>query len=89
MTSLDNLLEELREAQKDPNSFDLSIAETLCDFYKPSYVCSLLTDNQKELVVIGVECERDWNNIVSPNLKLLYDEIINEQSETETLTMQM
>lgn len=49
----------------------------------------MLTDNQKELVVIGVECEQDWSNIVPPNLKLLYDEIISEQSESENLTMQM
>lgn len=49
----------------------------------------MLTDNQKELVVIGVECEQDWSNIVPPNLKLLYDKIINAQTESEEPTMQM
>lgn len=64
-TSLDNLLEELRAARNDPDSFDLSIADSLCDFYEPSEVCDMLTDDQKELVVIGVENERDWYNPVS------------------------
>ena len=41
-TSLDNLLEELRAARNDPDSFDLSIADSLCDFYdRPrSAICS-------------------------------------------------
>ena len=49
----------------------------------------MLTDNQKELVIIGVECEQDWSNIVPPNLKSIYDEIINVQTESENLTMKM
>lgn len=69
--------------------FDLSIADKLCNNYSPRVVCSMLTDNQKELVIIGVECEQDWSNIVPPNLKLIYDEIINVQTESENLTMQM
>lgn len=88
-TSLDNLLEELRAARNDPDSFDLSIADTLCDFYEPSEVCDMLTDDQKELVVIGVENERDWFNPVSKNLAELYDCICEEQSEEQHCSMEM
>lgn len=49
ITSLENLLEELRAARNDPDSFDLSIADALCDFYEPSEVCDMLTDDQKNL----------------------------------------
>lgn len=76
-------------AGNTPDVFDLSIADRLCDIYGVIYTCLELTDNQKELVVIGVECEQDWSNIVSPNLKMLYDAIINEQSEYENQEMQM
>ena len=69
--------------------FDLSIADRLCDLYGVLATSIMLTDNQKELVVIGVECEQDWSNIVPPNLKLLYDKIINAQTESEEPTMQM
>lgn len=86
---VNHALYDLLLAGDEPDVFDLGIADRLCENYSPNAVCSMLTDNQKELVVIGVECERDWNNIVSPNLKLLYDEIIDEQSETEALTMQI
>ena len=88
-TSLDNLLEELKAARNDPDSFDLSIADALCDFYEPSEVCDMLTDDQKELVVIGVENERDWYNPVSKNLAELYDCICAEQSEEQSFTMEM
>lgn len=86
---VNHALYDLLLAGDEPDVFDLGIADRLCENYSPNAVCPMLTDNQKELVVIGVECERDWNNIVSPNLKLLYDEIIDEQSETEALTMQI
>lgn len=88
-TSLENLLEELRAARNDPDSFDLSIADTLCDFYEPSEVCDMLTDDQKELVVIGVENERDWYNPVSKNLAELYDCISEEQSDEQSFTLEM
>lgn len=76
-------------ARDSPNEFDLGIADELSETYSPKAVCSMLTDNQKELVVIGVECELDWSNIVSPNLKLIYDEIISEQSESESIGVGM
>ena len=88
-TSLDNLLEDLRAARNDPDSFDLSIADALCDFYEPSEVCDMLTDDQKELVVIGVENERDWYNPVLKNLVELYDCICEEQSEEQHCSMEM
>jgi len=88
-TSLETLLEELRAARNDPDSFDLSIADSLCDFYEPSEVCDMLTDDQKELVVIGVENERDWYNPISKNLAELYDYICAEQSEEQSFTMEM
>lgn len=88
-TSLENLLEELRAARNDPDSFDLSIADALCDLYEPSEVCDMLTDDQKELVVIGVENERDWYNPVSKNLAKLYDCICEEQSEEQHCSMEM
>lgn len=89
LTSLDNLLEELRAARNDPDSFDLSIADALCGFYEPSEVCDMLTDDQKGLVVIGVENERDWYNPVSKNLAELYDCICEEQSEEQHCSMEM
>ena len=88
-TSLDNLLEELKAARHDQDSFDLSIADALCDFYEPSEVCAMLTDDQKELVIIGVENERDWYNPVSKNLAELYDCISEEQSEEQSFTMEI
>lgn len=88
-TSLENLLEELRAARNDPDSFDLSIADALCAVYEPSEVCAMLTDDQKELVIIGVENERDWYNPVSKNLAELYDCICEEQSEKQSFTMEM
>ena len=84
LSEVNNALYDLLLAADEPDVFDLSIADTLCNEYSAKAVCTMLTDNQKELVVISVECEQDWNNIVSPNLKMLYDEIISEQSETET-----
>ncbi len=89
LDEINNALYDLLLAGNEPNVFDLGIADRLCENYSPNAVCSMLTDNQKELVIIGVESERDWNNIVSPNLKLLYDEIISEQSECEAPAMQM
>lgn len=89
LAEVNNALYDLLLSRNEPDVFDLSIADKLCNNYSPRVVCSMLTDNQKELVIIGVECERDWRNIVSPNLKLIYDEIINVQTESENLTMQM
>lgn len=87
--SLDYLLEKLRAARSDPDSFDLSLADALCNFYEPSEVCDMLTDDQKELVVIGVENERDWYNPVSKNLAEIYDCICEEQSDEQSFTMEM
>lgn len=89
LDEVNNALYDLLLSRNEPDVFDLSIADKLCNNYSPRVVCSMLTDNQKELVIIGVECEQDWSNIVSPNLKLIYDEIINVQTESENLTMKM
>lgn len=89
ITNLENLLEELRTAGKDLDSFDLSIADALCDFYAPSEVCDMLTDDQKELVVIGIENERDCGNLVPENLCAVYACICREQSEEQHCSMQM
>lgn len=89
LNEVNNAIYDLLLARDEPNVFDLGIADTLCNHYSPKAVSSMLTDNQKELVVIGVECEQDWNNIVSPNLKLIYDEIISEQAESETQSAAM
>lgn len=89
LDEVNNALYDLLLSRNEPDVFDLSIADKLCNNYSPRVVCSMLTDNQKELVIIGVECEQDWSNIVPPNLKLIYDEIINVQTESENLTMQM
>lgn len=85
LDEINRSLYDLLLAAEEPDVFDLSIADKLCENYSAHGVCSMLTDNQKELVVIGVECEQDWSNIVSPNLKMLYDEIISEQSESESI----
>ncbi len=84
LEEVNHALYDLLLAGNEPDVFDLSIADKLCDSYSPNAVCSMLTDNQKELVVIGVECEQDWSNIVPPNLKMLYDEIVSGQGECET-----
>ena len=84
LSEIKNTLSDYLIAEGEPNVFDLSIADRLCDLYGVLATSIMLTDNQKELVVIGVECEQDWSNIVPPNLKLLYDEIISEQAESET-----
>ena len=89
LSKIKNTLFDYLLAEGEPNVFDLSIADRLCDLYGVLATSIMLTDNQKELVVIGVECEKDWSNIVPPNLKLLYDEIINEQTEAEEPAMQM
>lgn len=85
LAEVNKSLYDLLLAAEEPNVFDLSIADKLCENYSIKAVCSMLTDNQKELVVIGVECEQDWSNIVPPSLKMLYDEIIGEQSESESI----
>lgn len=82
-------LYDLLLARDEPNAFDLKIAERLCKGYSPSTVCSMLTNDQKEIVVIGVEFEHDCGNIVSPNLKSVYEHIIEEQSQSEGQSMQM
>lgn len=89
LDEVNNALYDLLLSRNEPDVFDLSIADKLCNNYSPRVVCSMLTDNQKELVIIGVECEQDWSNIVPPNIKLIYDEIINVQTESKNLTMQM
>lgn len=85
LAEVNKSLYDLLLAANEPDVFDLSIADRLCDYYSTHGVCSMLTNNQKELVVIGVECEQDWSSIVPPNLKMLYDEIISEQSESESI----
>lgn len=89
LSEIKNTLSDYLLAEGEPNVFDLSIADRLCDLYGVLATSIMLTDNQKELVIIGVECEQDWSNIVPPNLKLLYDEIINVQTESEEPAMQM
>lgn len=89
LSEIKNTLSDYLLAEGEPNVFDLSTADRLCDLYGVLATSIMLTDNQKELVVIGVECEQDWSNIVPPNLKLLYDKIINAQTESEEPTMQM
>ena len=89
LSEIKNTLSDYLLAEGEPNVFDLSIADRLCDLYGVLATSIMLTDNEKELVVIGVECEQDWSNIVPPNLKLLYDKIINAQTESEEPTMQM
>ena len=89
LSEIKNTLSDYLLAEGEPYVFDLSIADRLCDLYGVLATSIMLTDNQKELVVIGVECEQDWSNIVPPNLKLLYDKIINAQTESEEPTMQM
>lgn len=85
LAEVNKSLYDLLLTAEEPNVFDLSIADKLCENYSIKAVCSMLTDNQKELVVIGVECEQDWSNIVPLSLKMLYDEIIGEQSESESI----
>jgi len=87
--SNEELLIELEKAKEHPDSFDILLAEKLCDTYGIPETYAMLNDDQKEIVVIGVECEQDWSNIVPPNLKLLYDKIISEQTKFENLMIKM
>lgn len=65
---------------KTTNSFDLSIADRLCDAYPVNVICSMLTDSQKEILILGVELERDFGNEVSDNLYRIYQAITNENT---------
>lgn len=89
LEEVNNTLYDLLLARNEPNIFDLGIADALCEDYSPRAVCSMLTDNQKEIVIIGVECTHDCGDGVSPNLESIYEELINEQSEDETEGVQM
>ena len=65
---------------KTTNSFDLSIADRLCDSYPVEAVHSMLTDSQKEILILGVEFERDFGNDVSENLYGIYKAITDENT---------
>ena len=65
---------------KTTNSFDLSIADRLCDSYPVEAVCSMLTDSQKEILILGVEFERDFGNDISENLYGIYKAITDENT---------
>ena len=65
---------------KTTNSFDLSIADRLCDSYPVEAVCTMLTDSQKEILILGVEFERDFGNDVSENLYRIYKAITDENT---------
>ena len=65
---------------KTTNSFDLSIADSLCDLYPVEAVCSMLTDSQTEILILGVEFERDFGNDVSENLYRIYKAITAENT---------
>ena len=61
LSEIKNTLSDYLLAEGEPNVSDLSIADRLCDLYGVLATSIMLTDNQKELVVIGVECEQDWS----------------------------
>ena len=65
---------------KTSNSFDLSIADRLCGSYPVEAVCSMLTDSQKEILILGVEFERDFGNDVSENSYRIYKAITAENT---------
>lgn len=87
--SNEELIIELEEAKEHPDSFDILLAEKLCDTYGIPETYAMLNDDQREIVVIGVENERDWYNPVSKNLYLLYEMICSNQSESQSINMEM
>ena len=80
LPKVEKTLSDMEAAMKTTNSFDLSIADRLCDSYPVEAVCSMLTDSQKEILILGVEFERDFGNDVSENLYELYKAITAENT---------
>ena len=80
LPKVENALSDMVNAMKTTNNFDLSIAERLCNSYPVEAVCSMLTDSQKEILILGVEFERDFGNDVSENLYGIYNAITAENT---------
>lgn len=80
LPKVEKALSDMEAAMKTTNSFDLSIADRLCDSYPEEAVCSMLTDRQKEILILGVEFERDFGNDVSENLYRIYKAITDENT---------
>jgi len=73
--------ERLRKLdEQEPNSFDLNIVIELSKNYAPKDIVDNLSINQKEIVVLGVECMRDFNNPINENLYLVYKEIVDRRN---------
>lgn len=80
LPKVEKALSDMEAAMKTTNSFYLSIADRLCDSYPVEAVCSMLTDSQKEILILGVEFERDFGNDVSENLYEIYKAITDENT---------
>lgn len=80
LPKVEKALSDMEAAMKTTNSFDLSIADRLCDSYPVEAVCSILTDSQKEILIFGVEFERDFGNDVSENIYGIYKAITDENT---------
>lgn len=65
--------------EQEPNSFDLNIIIELSKNYLPKDIVDNLSKNQKEIVVLGVECMKDFNNLVNENSYLVYRKIIDRR----------
>lgn len=53
LPKVEKALSDMEAAMKTTNSFDLSIADRLCDSYPVEAVCSMLTDSQKRNIDFG------------------------------------
>lgn len=80
LPKVEKALSDMEAAMKTTNNFDLSIADRLCDSYPEEAVCSMLTDSQKEILILGVEFERDFGNDVSENIYGIYKTITDENT---------
>lgn len=79
LDKVEKALNDLLLAQKTPNEFDLAIIKKLCLGYTASTIVSMLTKEQKEIVVLGVECEKDCCGWVPNEVLSVYNTITHKQ----------
>lgn len=70
-------------AETDKNSFDVSVADNLCELLGPDETGELLTADQKEIVIDYVEMTLDCSGFVSKPLMTLYKHLIKIRAAKE------
>lgn len=78
LDKVEKALNDLLLAPKTPNEFDLAIVKALYLGYSASTIVSMLTKEQKEIIVLGVECEKDYCGYISEEILSVYNEIVKK-----------